>query len=62
MAHKILALDISAHAVRGAAIESSFRDYKVTGLYEEDAATGQSLSDCLRGFIEKHICTPTPSS
>lgn len=54
MAQKILALDISAHAVRGAAIESSFRDYKVTGLYEQETTAGQSLSECLRAFLETH--------
>jgi general secretion pathway protein L len=54
MAQRILALDISAHAVRAAAIESSFRDYKVTGLYEAEAEKGQSMTDCLRAFLAKH--------
>jgi len=54
MPQRILALDIGANAVRAAAIESSFRDYKVTGLYEEVSGTGQSLADNLRAFLAKH--------
>lgn len=53
MPHRILALDIGAHAVRAAAVESSFRDYKVTGLYEEEIGDG-SLADCLRALLGKH--------
>lgn len=54
MPQKILALDIGAHSVRAAAVESSFRDYKVTGLFEEEAAKGQSLGDLMRAFLAKH--------
>lgn len=53
MPHRILALDIGAHAVRAAAVESSFRDYKVTGLYEEELGDG-SLADSLRALLAKH--------
>lgn len=54
MPQRILALDIGAHGFRAAAIESSFRDYKVTGLYEEESPKGQSLADSLRNFLSKY--------
>src|SRR5262245_51833770 len=54
MPQKILALDISSRSVRAAAVETSFRDYKVTGLYEEEAGKGESLTDCLRTILSKN--------
>src|SRR6185369_7681051 len=54
MPHRILALDIGAHSVRAAAVESSFRDYKVTGLFEQDAAKGQPMGEFLRAFLAQH--------
>jgi general secretion pathway protein L len=58
MAQRILAIDISANAVRVAAIESSFRDYKVTGLYEDEGGAGLSLAEHLRTFLAKHGLHP----
>jgi len=58
MARTILALDISAHAVRAAAIEASVRDYKVTGLFEEEATSEQTLTECLRVLLQKHDLHP----
>lgn len=58
MPQTILALDIGAHSLRGAAVESSFRDYKVTGLFEEETSRSQSLAEALRAFLAKHELRP----
>lgn len=54
MAQRILALDICRGEVRAALIESTFRDFRVTGLYQEDGGGDASLAERLRTFIAHH--------
>ena len=54
MPQRILALDIGTHEVRAAAIESTFRDYRVTGLYADGSDGATSLAERLRNFLARH--------
>lgn len=54
MPQRILALDISRHDLRAALIESSFRDFKVVGLYADPGGTGVPDGEFLKAFLERH--------
>jgi general secretion pathway protein L len=55
MPQRILALDIGDTEARAAVIETTFRDYRVTGLYREPlSAVDGPVEEQVRRFIEKH--------
>ena len=55
MPQKILALNISDSELKAAVVETTFRDYKVTGLYREPLGVpGGALEDRLKRLVEQH--------
>lgn len=55
MPQRILALDINDAEAKAAVIETTFRDYRIAGLYREPLnATDGSIDEQVRRFIEKH--------
>jgi general secretion pathway protein L len=58
MPQRVLALEIDAHELKGAVIETMFRDYRVVGFYRETIAAGADLSEQVRGFLARHKVEP----
>jgi hypothetical protein len=55
MPQRVLALELDAHELKAAVIEITFRDYRVVGFYRESlAAADGSLSDQVRGFLDRN--------
>ena len=55
MPQRILALDIGDAEAKAAVIETTFRDYRITGLYREPlSAVDGPVAEQVRRFIEKH--------
>src|SRR5262249_18518016 len=55
MPQRILALELDAHELKAAVLETTFRDYRVAGFYREPiAADEQSLADKIRRFLKAH--------
>lgn len=55
MPQRVLALELDAHELKAAVLETSFRDYKVIGFYREPVvAADGSLAEQLRGFLQRH--------
>ena len=55
MPQRVLALELDAHELKAAVLETSFRDYKVVGFYRDAVvAADGSLADQLRGFLQRH--------
>src|SRR6185503_20890865 len=55
MPQRILALDFDDSELKAAVVDTSFRDYKVSGLYRESlAASAGPVEDRLRRFVEQH--------
>ncbi|HVN87847.1 MAG TPA: pilus assembly protein PilM [Candidatus Binatia bacterium] len=54
MPQRILALDIEEAEVKAALLETSFRDYRIAGLYRDALTPGGSVSDQLRRFLDSH--------
>jgi general secretion pathway protein L len=55
MPQQILALELDAHEMKAAVIETTFRDYRVAGFYRDPVtADGGSLADQVRAFLERH--------
>lgn len=55
MPQRILALDINDAEAKAAVIETTFRDYRVAGLYREPlSVTEGSIDEQVRRFIEKY--------
>lgn len=55
MPQRVLALELDAHELKAAVLETSFRDYKVVGFYREPVvAADGSVADQLRGFLQRH--------
>jgi general secretion pathway protein L len=55
MPQRVLALELDAHELKAAVLETNFRDYKVVGLYREPVvAADGSLAEQLRGFLRRH--------
>jgi len=55
MPHRILALELDAHELKAAVVETTFRDYRVVGFYREPVAAAEgSLGEQLRGFLQRH--------
>ncbi|MBI4516056.1 MAG: pilus assembly protein PilM [Deltaproteobacteria bacterium] len=55
MPQRILALDIEDAEVKAAVLETSFRDYRIAGLYHDVLrADGGSLPEQLKRFLERH--------
>lgn len=53
MPQRILALDITDSELKAAVLETTFRDYRVAGLYRE-AVTGDAVEEQVRRFIAEH--------
>lgn len=55
MPQRVLALEIDAHELKAAVVESSFRDYRVVAFHREaiDKADG-TLSEQIRGFLQRN--------
>lgn len=51
---RIVSLEITDSELKAAAIETNFRDYKVTGLFRQPVAPEASLPQQLRAFLEKN--------
>jgi type II secretory pathway component PulL len=58
MPQRVLALEIDAHELKGAVIETTFRDYRVVGFYREDIAADGNVSDQVRSLVERHKMQP----
>jgi len=55
MPQRILALEVDAHELKAAVLDTTFRDYRVVGFYREPvAAADGSLADHVRGFLQRH--------
>jgi general secretion pathway protein L len=55
MPQRILALELDAHEMKAAVIETTFRDYRVAGFYRDPVTSdGGSLADQMRAFLERH--------
>ena len=55
MPQRVLALELDAHELKAAVVETTFRDYRVVGFYREAlVADNGSPSDQLRRFLEVH--------
>lgn len=55
MPQRILALELDAHEMKAAVIETTFRDYRVAGFYRDPVTPdGGSLADQVRAFLERH--------
>ncbi len=59
MPQRILALEVDAHELKAAVIETSFRDYRVVGFYRDAFAGGDNAADEVREFLERHQVAPT---
>ncbi|GIW39545.1 MAG: hypothetical protein KatS3mg076_0122 [Candidatus Binatia bacterium] len=67
MPQRILALDLGGHRLRGALVESSFRDYRVARLLAEEAVRDASLAERVRALLSANeirfdtlLVTPPP--
>ncbi len=55
MPQRVLALELDAHELKAAVVETTFRDYRVVGFYREAVSAGNgSLSDQVRRFLDGH--------
>ena len=55
MPQRILALELDAHEMKAAVIETTFRDFRVAGFYRDPVTPdGGSLADQMRAFLERH--------
>jgi general secretion pathway protein L len=55
MPRRILALDLDAHELKAALIETTFRDYRIVGFYREPVvAADGNAADQVRGFLDRH--------
>ncbi|MFN8627757.1 MAG: type II secretion system protein GspL [Candidatus Binatia bacterium] len=54
MPQRILALEVDAHELKAAVVETTFRDYRVVGFYGEPLASTDALSAQLRDFVKRH--------
>lgn len=50
MPQRVLALEVGEHELKGVVLETSFRDYRVVGLYKESLDDDEPLVDQLRRF------------
>jgi len=54
MPQRVLALEVGAHELKAAVIETSFRDYRVVGFYHEAVASTEELAGQVRSFLERN--------
>jgi len=55
MPQRILALELDAHEMKAAVIETTFRDYRVAGFYRDPVTVdGGSRADQVRAFLQRH--------
>lgn len=55
MPQRVLALELDAHELKAALVETTFRDYRVVGFYREPVAGADgSLPDQVRGFLQRN--------
>ena len=60
MPQRILALDLDAHEMKAAVIETTFRDYRIAGFYRAPVVPdGGSRADQLRAFLQRHALHAT---
>ncbi len=58
MPRRILALDIGGQSVRAAAVESTFRDFRVTGIYRGPGDSRTPLVERLRALLAQQQAKP----
>jgi general secretion pathway protein L len=58
MPQRVLALQVDAHELKAAVIETTFRDYRVVGFYRE-ALAAEGRSDQLHSFLQRHEVAAT---
>jgi general secretion pathway protein L len=54
MPQRILALEVDAHELKAAVLETTFRDYRVVGFYREPITSAGAVSDQVRDFLTRH--------
>jgi len=55
MPQRILALEVDSQELKAAVVETTFRDFRVTGFFEEPVdAAGGAVADQLRRFVAAH--------
>ena len=54
MPQRILALEVDAHELKAAVVETTFRDYRVVGFYREPVTADGGCAEQLRGFLQRH--------
>jgi len=54
MPQRILALEVDAHELKAAVVETTFRDYRVVGFYGEPRAATATVSEQVRDFVRRH--------
>ena len=60
MPQQVLALEIDAHELKAALIETTFRDYRVVGVYRDPVRPADgSLAEQLSAFLQRHQLAPT---
>jgi len=58
MPHRILALDLGPQSVRAAAVESTFRDFRISGVYRGLGDGRRALADQLRELLAQLPASP----
>jgi general secretion pathway protein L len=60
MSQRVLALEVDAHELKAAVVETTFRDYRVVGFHREPVvAADGSLAEQVRGFLQRHNVRPS---
>ncbi len=54
MPQQVLALEWDRHELRGAVLETSFRDFRVIGFHRESLSDGGTIAEHVRSFVAKH--------
>ena len=55
MPQRVIALDITDNDIKAAVVETSFRDYRVTGFYRDALSVANGTrEDQIRRFLERH--------
>jgi Tfp pilus assembly PilM family ATPase len=53
MPQRVLALELGEHELKGVVLETSFRDYRITGLYQQAIEGDDSVAEQLRRFVAR---------
>jgi general secretion pathway protein L len=54
MPQRILAIEVEPAGIKAAVVETSFRDFRIAGLYRVPVRADQSLPEVLHGFVTEH--------